>query len=179
MKKYYSKNKIKEFLVENNAIEGVFDDVSLEQAQSAWKFLMGIKKLTVNDILLLHRILMLHQNIAPHEKGFFRTVPVWVGWNEAMNWMLVQGQVDRWVIDANNLIRDHQKESDKWKEEMVKLHHIAYETIHPFVDGNGRTGRMLMNWERKLLGLPIMIIHADWPAEDGEQRNYYKWFKKG
>ena len=31
----------KEFLKENNAIEGVFDDKSLEQAKFAWKFLMN------------------------------------------------------------------------------------------------------------------------------------------
>lgn len=54
---------------------------------------------------------------------------------------------------------------------MMKNHHVEYEIIHPFVDGNGRTGRMFMNWERLKGGLPILVIH-----EGEEQQEYYKWF---
>ena len=55
--------------------------------------------------------------------------------------------------------------------------HIAFEELHPHVDLNGRTYRLIMNWHRMRLDLPIMIIKADWPKVGGEQKIYYSWFK--
>jgi fido (protein-threonine AMPylation protein) len=49
--------------------------------------------------------------------------------------------------------------------------HVRFEHIHPFVDGNGRLGRMLMNWQRKQEGLDILVI------EDAKKHEYYEWFK--
>jgi len=62
--------------------------------------------------------------------------------------------------------------SDMSKDECTKQCHVLFEKIHPFIDGNGRTGRMVYNWHRLKLGLPIHIIH-----EGKEQFKYYKWFK--
>lgn len=40
----------------------------------------------------------------------------------------------------------------------LALHHIEFEKIHPFIDGNGRTGRLLLTYELILMGLlPIDI----------------------
>lgn len=36
---------------------------------------------------------------------------------------------------------------DPWKM------HVAFEKLHPFMDGNGRTGRALWAWHMKQLGL--------------------------
>jgi Fic family protein len=57
------------------------------------------------------------------------------------------------------------------KDQVSKVLHVQYEKIHPFVDGNGRTGRIFMNWWRINNGLPILVIH-----EGKEQWEYYKWF---
>lgn len=175
--KKYTKKQVKDFLIESNAIEQVYDVVSLEQATHAWEYLCKVDKMTSGHILKLHKILMLHQNLAPDEKGYFRRVPVWVGRREGMNFMLIPAAVDQWVLNSNDLIQNGNKEPALWKEKMTQTHHIVYEKIHPFVDGNGRTGRILMNWERMHLGLPILIINADWPKENGEQVDYYSWFK--
>ena len=41
-------------------------------------------------------------------------------------------------------------------------HHIEFENIHPFVDGNGRTGRLLLIYEMILLGLlPVDIRYEE------------------
>lgn len=41
-------------------------------------------------------------------------------------------------------------------------HHIEFENIHPFIDGNGRTGRLLLIYEMILLGLlPVDIRYEE------------------
>ena len=42
--------------------------------------------------------------------------------------------------------------------------------VHPFIDGNGRTGRIFMNWWRVKNGLPILVI------KETARQEYYKWF---
>lgn len=149
-----------EFLKESNAIEGVYDNDSWAQAQVAWHYLKQQKELSNHVILRTHKILMLHQPLYGYEKGYFRRCRVWVGGREGMEWDLIPEYLRALCIDINAKLTD-------WKEA-----HIIYEKIHPFVDGNGRTGRMFMNWQRIRDGLPIKVIH-----EGKEQMQYYKWFK--
>lgn len=43
----------------------------------------------------------------------------------------------------------------------IALHyHYWFEAIHPFVDGNGRTGRLILNNTRLLIGLPWLIVYS-------------------
>lgn len=46
--------------------------------------------------------------------------------------------------------------------------HAKFENIHPFADGNGRTGRLLMNYLLLLLDHPPIIIHEE------DRRAYYE-----
>ena len=48
--------------------------------------------------------------------------------------------------------------------------HLEFETIHPFNDGNGRIGRVLINFLLMKAGLPTIIIR------DKEKQKYYKTF---
>lgn len=152
-----------EFLRESNAIEGIDDDGSLKQAKEAWKFLKKQKNLTIGVILKTHKILMLNQNLQPDQKGYFRRCEVMIGGFYGVNWVKVPGEMAAWV----KLAKSARTEDD------TRFHHVEYERIHPFIDGNGRTGRMFMNWQRLKIGLRVLVIKAD------KRWEYYRWFHGG
>lgn len=154
-----TKKEIAEFLRESNAIEQVYDDDSLEQAHLAWEYLMMQDTLTPDVVKNTHAILMKNQDLLESEKGQFRTCAVYIGGREGMPWTLLEGAISNWCNE--NLGRKTDKEL-----------HVMYEAIHPFIDGNGRTGRLFMNWLRLKRKMPILIIH-----EGEEQWDYYQWFR--
>ena len=57
----------------------------------------------------------------------------------------------------------------KWNELFQNLakHHIEFERIHPFADGNGRTGRLLLTYEIISMGLLPVDIRYE------ERKRYY------
>lgn len=48
--------------------------------------------------------------------------------------------------------------------ERTALFHLVFEDIHPFQDGNGRTGRILMNFMLMSLGFPAISFKSDHDA---------------
>jgi Fic family protein len=68
------------------------------------------------------------------------------------------------------LIKEQMESLVEWyKSDVVKLHpveraarlHIIFVGIHPFIDGNGRTSRLLLNLELMKNGLPPVIIRTE------------------
>ncbi len=73
----------------------------------------------------------------------------------------------RWMPPKSKEVPNEMKTLLTWySKNKNKLHplivasyfHIAFETIHPFVDGNGRTGRLLMNFILHKYGYPMINI---------------------
>lgn len=62
-----------------------------------------------------------------------------------------------------------------WPIEALARQHILFESIHPFGDGNGRTGRILLNYLAIYLGFPPIIING---IEDEERNQYYLALEK-
>ena len=161
-----SKDKIITFLDESNKIESVYDQGSLKQAKKAWDYLIKKKKLTVKTILKTHAILA-HNKLAPEETGAFRKRPVWIGGHEAKPWYVVPELMDSWIKKANMIfILPKVGITQDILED-----HIAFEAIHPFIDSNGRIGRILLNWQRVKVELPILVIY-----EKEKFQNYYPLF---
>lgn len=164
-----------DFLSESNAIEGVHDSQSLDQAVLAWKYLTSEEKLTKSVILKTHKILMLH-HLFGNRRGYYRSVNVvarkgGVVIKRYPEWSMVNFMMNSWINQVKVPPSTGLPDREIFLMEWVKKCHIDYEEIHPFIDGNGRTGRMFMNWQRLKLGLPILVIKVD------EREAYYKWFK--
>lgn len=176
------------FLRESNAIEGVTDEDSFKQALIAWHYLTNEEKLTGGAILKTHKILMLHaKGLRPNERGYWRTSDVKIGYEriigitpdglglirefvktgEGVQWRHIPDLVKSWNERANLQV----KFPGSRIEQDIKQSHIDFERIHPFIDGNGRVGRMILNWQRIKLGLPLLIVHNE------SKKEYYQWFK--
>ncbi len=165
-----------DFLLESNAIEGVYDDDSLQQAIYAWDYLVQQKELTPGVICKTHKILMLHQRLLPNEKGYFRDVDVYIGGRMGLAPASIRYAIDELCkvikdqVQTSKVVPINTPGQKEARELVCQAHHVRYEQIHPFVDGNGRTGRMFMNWQRLQMGLEILVIKED------DKYEYYKWF---
>ena len=57
--------------------------------------------------------------------------------------------------------------------EKIALFHLEFERIHPFCDGNGRIGRVLINQQLAGVGLPPVIVR-----NKNKHRDYYPVFEQ-
>ena len=108
------------------------------------------KEVSVDLILKLHKMLL--SNIRDEIAGRFRSGKEWVrvGTHIGANPEFVNGFVYELVEKYNN-------EDGYFLDKIVDFH-AEFENIHPFGDGNGRIGRLLVNEQLDMLGLPPIII---------------------
>ncbi len=90
------------------------------------------------------------------DRGVYRRVPVRImgAHHEPVQPYLIEPEMEQ-------LLHDYQKSSEHIVTKVARFH-IEFEGIHPFIDGNGRTGRLLVNLELMKAGFPpIDIKYAD------------------
>lgn len=108
-------------------------------------------KLNIKLILSGHKTLL--TSIDENISGRFRHGKEWVrvgnhlGANPQFVDILMQELVDNFNENKSSYFLDD-----------LAYFHAEFETIHPFVDGNGRMGRVLINLQLMNLGLPPIII---------------------
>ncbi|MDR7110919.1 Fic family protein [Microbacterium trichothecenolyticum] len=97
------------------------------------------------SILAMHKALMVHQaGFSPRDAGRYRQEQVWIGPGEAGPRVadFVAPHHDRIPGAIDDLV-SFVKRQDIPVLYQVAVAHAQFETIHPFPDGNGRTGRAL------------------------------------
>ena len=147
----YSQQEVTIFLSESNKIENEPGAEALMTSLNAWNHIKKLDKLTIEDLLTCHLLIM--SGIRPDIAGKFRTIDVYVGGAKGYPPHAIDKAVRQWIFHINNEI--------VCTVDMIKETHIWFEIIHPFVDGNGRIGRMVLLWQRQKSGLPFIIIKAD------------------
>ena len=90
------------------------------------------------------------------DRGVYRRVPVKImgAKNEPVQPYLIQPRMEQ-------LLEDYRNSTEHMIPRLARFH-IEFEAVHPFIDGNGRTGRLLVNMELMKAGYPpIDIKFAD------------------
>lgn len=125
----------------------------------------GQKLLSLTEVRHVHFLAMTPVwDVVPHpsstsreEPGSFREhdIQPFPGGMRPPSWPLVGPRMSTWMEGVEAL---RNADDPGIVEELAKLH-ADFEQIHPFLDGNGRTGRLVLNLLLVRLGLPPAIIY--------------------
>jgi len=124
------------------------------------------KKEKITKELLLGWHLQIFKDSKEDIAGRFRNHLVRVGEHLAPDWQDVEDLMGKLIKELNN------KPGDMNLVEFIARTHYRFEKIHPFADGNGRIGRLLMNYLLWSEGYPMLII------EYKKRKSYNKSFLK-
>jgi Fic family protein len=167
-----------EFITESNAIEAIEYPylMALEGWQkkqhkvpeiggqvSALNYTLRNYKtpLTIEMIEKLHKLLM--KGLLPSWYLGIRKDLVRVGGRMCPLPIEIRPMLETWCAKVNQLQNP--------TEDIIWQTHLAYEYIHPFIDGNGRSGRLLWLWLRYKFGYGYNCVYNDTKFE-----RYYPQF---
>ena len=121
---------------------------------------MPLNESTIKNI---HSLVLMNQ---PEDKGVYRKIPVRImgAYTEPVQPYLIEPK----LIEL--LAKNEERKATMSVVERVALFHLEFEGIHPFIDGNGRTGRLLLNLELIRNGYPAINVKFT------DRRRYYDAF---
>jgi Fic/DOC family len=124
----------------------------------------GAELLNITEVRRIHEACMAPVwEVAPHadagsdeSPGSFRhhDIRPFPGGMSPPPWPEVPSLLSTWIASANDL-----ESMDLDMPEAIGELHCRFEQIHPFLDGNGRTGRLVLNLLLIRLGYPPAIIY--------------------
>ena len=131
----------------------------------------GMKRVLEDDFpITLRFIRELHEKLmnkarASHfaDPGNFRTSQNWIGGTRPDNARFVPPPPIEMQKALDSLEQFFHKDDELLDIIKAGIIHAQFETIHPFLDGNGRTGRMLITfylWKTCLLEKPILFLSS-------------------
>jgi Fic family protein len=133
--------------------------------KNAFEFIIGLsdksEKLSERVIKEIHSLVLLNDR---ENSGVYRKIPVKISGalHTPADPLFIEEQIRDLLLSY--------EESDAEPIEKIAEFHLRFEGIHPFIDGNGRTGRLIMNLELMKNGwLPVNIKFTD-------RRKYYDTF---
>lgn len=179
-------------LIEKNANQNVADVVNYIKATEFALERMNTLPLCNRLIKETHEVLMSGVRGQEKNPGEFRTSQNWIGatGSSLKNARYIPPNPE----DMINAMSDLEKyiNSDDSLDLLIQaaLLHYQFETIHPFLDGNGRVGRLLITlflMEKKVLNSPALYIsyylkknrieYYDRMSEVRNKDNYEQWVK--
>lgn len=177
-----------EFTYNSNAIEGntltlqetamVLEGITIDQKplkdhleavghKDAFLYVQDMvsNKMPLTEFVIknIHSLVLMNK---PEDKGVYRRVPVRImgAFTEPVQPYMIEPKI-------TELLAENEKRKDTMNIiERVARFHLEFESIHPFIDGNGRTGRLLMNFELMQNGYPPINVKFT------DRKRYYEAF---
>lgn len=141
---------LRQHIRESNRIEGITDPAEVDQSLAAWAYLSAQDTLTHEVVCETQRLVTINQtDLRDDQKGHYRSVSrvnVQVGGYVPPPWHDVDDLMTDWLNQHHRL--------SPW------LNHVQFEAVHPFRDGNGRVGRLLMWWQQVRDGEEPRLVKA-------------------
>lgn len=137
-----------------------------------WVYRQGIQPgawandqiITLTEVRQVHTAAMAAVwEVAPHPDasdregpGSFREQEIqeFDGGMQPVTWPLIESELGAWIT----MVNEAPASGPTFAEAMAQLH-CRFEQIHPFLDGNGRVGRLVLNLILVRLGYPPAIIY--------------------
>ncbi len=136
------------------------------------------KKITSETLLAWHGEIF--EDSKPDIAGRWREYLVRVGEYRAPDWQDIKKLIKEFFAWHEKNMKTHERSSGVPKHSFVTMHpaelaaraHYKFEKIHPFGDGNGRIGRLIIAHILKKSSYPIIVI------EYKGRKQYYKALSK-
>ena len=111
----------------------------------------------------IHSLVLINR---PEDKGTYRRIPVRImgAYTEPLQPYMVQPAME------GLLIEDKKRAETMNIIERIARFHLEFEGIHPFIDGNGRTGRLILNLDLIRNGYPPINVKFT------DRKRYYEAF---
>src|SRR5688572_23777783 len=172
-------------LYENDQVPGVPVEDAREVSSYVAALDHGLSRLRADLPLSLRLLREIHgvllrdgrgSNKAP---GEFRRTQVWIGGSRPGNARFVPPPADR-LLECLGALEKFLHGDPVATPTLVKaaLCHVQFETIHPFLDGNGRVGRLLITLllcAEGALSAPILYLSLYFKVH---RQEYYDWLQR-
>ncbi len=111
----------------------------------------------------IHSLVLMNR---PEDKGVYRRIPVHImgAYTEPVQPSLIESKM------KDLLIENEARKSKMTTVERIARFHLEFEGIHPFIDGNGRAGRLILNLELIREGFPPINVKFT------DRKRYYDAF---
>ncbi len=177
-----------EFTYNSNAIEGntltlketamVLEGITIDQKpmkdhleavghRDAFLYVQEIatQKIDFSEYVIknIHSLVLMNR---PEDKGNYRKIPVRImgAFTEPVQPYMIELKM------TELLAKNEERKSKMTDIERIALFHLEFEGIHPFIDGNGRTGRLIMNLDLIRNGYPPINVKFT------DRKRYYDAF---
>ena len=111
----------------------------------------------------IHSLVLMHR---PEDKGTYRRIPVRImgAYTDPVQPYLIEPKM------TELLAKNEERRATMGTVERIARFHLEFEGIHPFIDGNGRTGRLVLNLELIRAGYPPINVKFT------DRKRYYDAF---
>lgn len=155
------------FSQKNLTHKSLIEQLEVTNHKAAYEYFwrsVGTSFFTESMLLCLHQKLM---NGIQGDAGHYRFHPVRIvgSYVPTANFQRIPQKITEFLSRLND------QSSANIYQQLAQCHAV-FEQIHPFSDGNGRIGRLLLHWQALRLGLPPVLI------ETNRKQAYYRYLQR-